>query len=1432
MLLPTLALAQDRDGDTIPDAVEQDLGTDPDFAEELFVLGDDGTGEGAEKPEYSPCHDITRVYHVSVARGRYVWCVEFLEDFRPDESTFILYIDSDNDRTTGRENLGCEEMLHFSSGPGGATMYEANGNRYVGNPPRYVVDGNRLYCSRNIELNQENGKSVYRLNVLSEHSDPHVGIDTWGGETVTAPGESDRDRILTDDDLTESVGVSITRGPDLFEKLRADEANAHVPVSECELDGFKMIDDEYREWSARRTGLPAAIRVNAPEGKYYPGLFARDEADSEKWGFYLGEEKLGVAVVDEGDNLTKLAFLDEPVEFAAGDTLEIRPGREAGGYRIESVIFLAEKPEIRERKYEITRLEATQIRAPLVPDPTSARLTWITSWPTKCRVELGDEVIEEDAAVANHRTYLRGLTPGRRYTARITVETPDGETLQSDPVRFVAGGMPKRTADRPKRRRVPLRVLNATGETCPDWPIVCGIALPQGALMEDEPVRLVDDSGEQRDVQAEPASLWPDGSVKWLHVTFFATVPADEEPRLWLVMGPVLSDRPDDQPLLAKEVDGRIEVDTGVVKFQFPVDAGTALMSDLMNPQTGSSFGGRLTGVLTDADGLDHTATVDGARTALETNGPLRSVVRLGGKFRAEGAPDETLFDWEARITAYRGKPVARVLFTIANDQTGEEFTEIQSLRLQADMRDETRIRAYGMDGEAKTDAPVASGTLQIAQTHDDVCAMRFVGPLSYGTTVPLAGWPHRRAHDAQGKRADGWVTTSNDVGRLTFAVRNFWQQYPKSLKISGRGAEIGLLPALVDDQYAEESKDPIELVKLYYSMQDGKYKLKQGVAKTHEVVLAAGPFVEDANAGAFQDPLTAVADPEWTRSTDAWGDMPVGDAFWARVFDRAMDGGFAAYLDDRERTKAYGILNFGDWWGERKYNWGNIEYDTQHAFLQHFVRSGDVRYLYAGEQAARHNGDVDTVHFSSNPGHVGGVYAHCLGHVGGYVPSGFVDGGSARGGFSVSHTWSEGHLEAFFLTGDRRHLDNALLITDHYTGAYLNNYDFTNTRIPGWHLILTLATYRATGDPYYLNAAHILTERVVDRERPGGGWRRHMVPGHCHDEPRHHGNAGFMVGVLMRGLKDMHQATGDDRLPPIIVRSAKYLVDEMWGDEAEGFAYTSCPNMKPSSGMNLTSAEGFGYAVTLSGGDSDLARVFERGMVISLRRLGGMGKSLSHATRGTPHALRDLETLTPTGYRVGPSGEYSFILRRPADEAFSVQVRRLEGEGSADAVVRNEAGDEIARGRVEPPATDAWLEVPAGAEDMCRLELVCDRDSVWTVASTGLGDVLEIGEGVALAPGETEFCVAVNDGDDVTLRVRLNGRGSIETYDPVGRRWRRFAAAAEGDEPRVIDLALADGVGLVRAKVTCSGNVDIYESGSVGVISSAGRNYLPMPHR
>jgi hypothetical protein len=552
-------------------------------------------------------------------------------------------------------------------------------------------------------------------------------------------------------------------------------------------------------------------------------------------------------------------------------------------------------------------------------------------------------------------------------------------------------------------------------------------------------------------------------------------------------------------------------------------------------------------------------------------------------------------FTHDTRVHVYPGLPWARVLLNIGHSESTNEFTTIRSLAWRL---------------------PALRGESRFVRQHTD---------------------------DRYESSGGGGKRFSGPVGPIF--VRDFWQNYPKDLEVGPDGATLWLMPKLKPDEF-EWSKKNHDWHKLFFWFDAagiggscGGYKLRQGMTKTHEVWLGL-----DGSAPPLDRPLMAVAPPKWYAESGAFGELGIAnpDRVVVRDYDKKVTDTLDSYLKNREHNREFGMFNFGDWWGERVINWGNIEYDTQHAFFLQFARSGDRRFFQAGQEAELHNRDVDTVHYHANPARVGGVYAHCIGHVGDYLKKSPLEGkdrGTPGGHFTVSHSWCEGHMEHYFLTGDRRSVEAARKIADYYNTYRMINYDFSNCRDSGWHLILTLGVYRATGDPFYLNAARIIIERVLERQTPkpkfntkAGGWRRMMVPGHCLCEPAHYGNAGFMVGVLLTGLKWYHLETGDPRVAKSIIMGAHFLLDDMWVEDIGGFRYTSCPVSSKGPWSNFLLFDGIGYAyrLTQQAGqpDAKLARHLLRGTEPAINAMSGMGKSFSMYIRVAPHFIGLLSEL------------------------------------------------------------------------------------------------------------------------------------------------------------------------------------------------------------
>jgi hypothetical protein len=348
-----------------------------------------------------------------------------------------------------------------------------------------------------------------------------------------------------------------------------------------------------------------------------------------------------------------------------------------------------------------------------------------------------------------------------------------------------------------------------------------------------------------------------------------------------------------------------------------------------------------------------------------------------------------------------------------------------------------------------------------------------------------------------------------------------------------------------------------------------------------------------------------------------------------AAAYDRWAELALDAYEADRRETRAYGMLNYGDWFGERRSNWGDLEYDTPYGFVLEYLRGGSSRYFVLGQQAAWHLADVDTAHYHDDPRKAGRQYLHSLGHVGDYYPDAYVAGAISREAMSWSHTWVEGLYLYALLTGERRLLEVANRTASIAAGADLNHYDFTNCRECGWPLRHLVGAYQATGRAQFLNGARIIVERVLERQRPTGGWERLMVPDHCnHVPPRHMGNAGFMVGVLLAALKRFHEETGDAAVARAIVAAGGYLRRSMWEPEARAFRYTSCPQVKTDPELNTQLLEGIAYGWRLSG-DADLREVLLSGLAACLSSTIGsgeppIGKDVSMRLRSMPFIMHD----------------------------------------------------------------------------------------------------------------------------------------------------------------------------------------------------------------
>ena len=1409
--LPAWALDGDADGDGLPDAVEKLLGTDPGSADQLVRVASDKTreqGDRVGKDNYSPGLDLTGLWLGNAGGDRYLWRVDFAAPYESANSGLIIYLDADGDPKTGRRDMGCEYMIVSSQGAASVRAFTPEGVESA-QGCRAAVLGASLYLCADLKLKQVDGKSSGSVLVLHETKQPYASVDSIDKVAFSGPGESTRAKYIIPAEETRSRGMDVTWGFRALEKIKQDPANLLIHAWDCDLQGYELnIQNEYVNRHVRAVGGGAhTVTTKVPRsGRYYLGFFTYQRPGRQNLLLRLGEKEIGLAVASEGNNRQCLFLTHDAVDVKKGEALQVEGLY--GSPLVEDLILLPRKPALAGLVRELTDLAG---RPALTLDGRLVgEVTFVTTWPAVCRLSGAGAVQSDEEPLANHRFWLPDVKPGERLTATVETETPEGEKIRRQ-VAFVAALAPPRGTV--SRARLPLSCANDYPDALKAWPVSQGLPFPCGALVSADHLRLQSAAGTEIPLQVTVLGYWPDYSIKWVLLDFQTDLPAKETSAFVLEYGTEVRRAKVTRPLDLEVTAAGATVDTGVLKAELS-SARPGLMGRVYLDRNGDgrfaedelvSGPGIGESAIAVAGATDSSAQQPAKLTVLR-RGPLHCIVRVEGEIR----PGEARYGDAVDLHFYAGKPWVGTNHTFVNRDGRATFTKLDSLSLSQPLNLGGAVR--GQFGAAATrDVAATAGALAgpatLWQGFDD--AYRITGAL--GTS--------------EGRRAANWADETGRAAGVTVAVRYLWQLYPKSLTLRPDGIEVGLMPRFAPGAYRVSKEGELE-DKLYYYLKDDAYKLKLGVSKRHELLWVfhgpqEGPAA--AEAAAFDEPPVLKADPNWYCASKAFGDIlpsspQLGGLF--ATYENAVGKAAEGFLSSRERGREYGMLNFGDWWGERGRNWGNIEYDSQYAFYLQFVRSGDERFLRIGEQASRHNHDVDMI-WAGDPHQIGKVYAHCIGHTGGYYDHMINNQGSPSGGCSVTHSWCEGYLADYFLSGDPRGLEAATALTDVYDKYKTANYDFDICRDNGWHLILTMGQYRATSDPFYLNAARIILARTKEREAPGGGWVREMMPGHCYCLPRHRGEAAFMLGILLSGLGDYNQVAHDPDVDRMIAQAAHWLIRECWVPERKSMRYTSCPVSSSGGGLSELITEGM-MAGYLSRPDKVLGEVVRTGTVEAVRRVDGFGKSFTQQIRRTPAILYQFAQADLDNYDFAPGQTVRVILRAPTDTGFGVTLRpRGEGRlgGKAVLLKGEQAIAEVALDR-RPAVT---MEVKSGAgAGLYTLSVAPAGDVPWDVDCDLDKQIVDCGSGVRFGPGVRlpSYMVFVPPAAKTVLT--LSGAAAGYRARVVGPDGKTALETRFGKAPVNLALDPARGLrGLCRLDLTaCPGAFSVKLAGPLPYLS------------
>ena len=671
-------------------------------------------------------------------------------------------------------------------------------------------------------------------------------------------------------------------------------------------------------------------------------------------------------------------------------------------------------------------------------------------------------------------------------------------------------------------------------------PVSGGVPLPEGAAAEGTGFVLLDGAEEGVPLQTQVLGRWKDGSARWVLLDFMLDAEAGSSSSLSLSYGDDAGAGLDDETTGVPGVDlGETGIGiegTGRVELVAVCEAGEALHAVF-------------------------------ASCTVEASGPVRRTsVCSGAITRGDGTH---LMSVRLRLSHYPATGAVRLEPLVIVDSSTGIMQHLRELRLEIAP---TAARGAKIGGAAWEGAFLGEN-VRLFQVDDE--AWRLEGA----------------AEAAEGKRAPGWMELQADDGSTALVLRDFREQWPKSIGVSDGCASIGLLPAFEAGEF--EHMEP--WFKYQYLFEGNCYRLRTGQARRWEIWLQPG-LPGETLARFVNAPLVPAPDPAAAIAAGVWGAIaPAGTAAMAD-YDPWVERLFENYCQSIAEDRDYGAMNWGDWFGERRVNWGNHEYDTTRQLLIQFARTGDPKYFRVADAAARHSSEVDVIHavnddlaayFNSNwatkgyPPRAGMVHEHCVGHVGAFYPIDtvrqlLVEHGIGHNDqpylcldpFNLGHVWTQGLARHYFLTGDpfvRETVELiggnlAQLVEDGEFAFAIEDPHFG--RAAGWPLLAMAGAYELDFDERYLDAMRNLVDRALERQDPCcGGWLYQLYPGHCLCPTRQHvGMAGFITSILVNGLSEYCLLTGDERIPAAVERAITFLIDDTWVEQRSGWRYTSCP--------------------------------------------------------------------------------------------------------------------------------------------------------------------------------------------------------------------------------------------------------------------------------
>ncbi len=562
-------------------------------------------------------------------------------------------------------------------------------------------------------------------------------------------------------------------------------------------------------------------------------------------------------------------------------------------------------------------------------------------------------------------------------------------------------------------------------------PVATGVPFPQGMLLAETPLAIESPSGAMLPAASRPLTWWPDGTVRWCLVQFCARETGDHRVRVntsEAVSESVVLKHANDRWIIASD---RLRVEV--------CESGPGILGDLT------------------CDGKPYLARpgdlrlcVDDASTEHEEQrlvrvleeSPLRVRLRVeGSHFRASGARH---LSYRLDIDVWAGWPVLRMDYQFLNLEPGADSQAITRIALESawEMGPHTTRhflqQAYGLFNVSRhvsNPDPVALvADLSMRRAHVEKPSM-LLDNVDYPAYLhpPLIA-----THE--------WLGVEDGAHAVYVEMNDMLQTIPNRVASAGNTMELEFWPASAGTLDLPQGRSKRHTVCFAFLRQDEQAPHKETEKLSGAPHQAPKGVASMLKALCYED--RACISPAWVascREFDQHAVLPIDrhiriesnlaslmhlkmpfTKFDVGDNDSHYNGSYALADDRLVRPLPDAPIiprNWPDGYPTQTYLdchepvWTNNEYDVIHAFANEIMRTGRHDLLPTLRLAARHNIEVDFLHYSDHKWLHRATPAHSARHT--------------TTGAYPSHFWTEGLLEYYCLTGDIDALEVALALGD-----------------------------------------------------------------------------------------------------------------------------------------------------------------------------------------------------------------------------------------------------------------------------------------------------------------------------------------------------------------------------------------------------------------